>query len=152
MQRQAIANNLTARALRIAVMLLYLLTPLFWLLDALGYADLRLPNILDGQPAARWAYYGVLVLLGVGMTLLPKLIGTFAILESAINLGLTATGLATSYVGLLERATNGEPIPATAIATPANMASVAIALGTIFVCYFAAKVEHTSQARMTKSE
>lgn len=144
MQRQSIADNLTVRGLRIAVMALYLLTPIFWLLDALGYADLRLPNMLDSHAAARWTYYGVLTLLGIGMTLLPRLIGTFAVLESAINLALTATGLATTYVGILDRATTGQPEPATAGATPVNMASVAIALGTILICYFAAQCEHLS--------
>src|SRR4030042_621506 len=81
--------------------LYYLVTPGFILLDYFAGLNVRVA-VLDDMPLYKNLYYGLCLLCGVAVYLLPRYSAIVALVESPINFLITILGLFLPYIRSLE--------------------------------------------------
>ena len=116
----------TALATRLVV-LYYLATPAFALLDFRAGLDLR-AAFLHGHPAARVLYYTTLFALGILASQRVSLAPLVGLLESGISIGLLAVSVFAAYVGVVTSVGDGEVLNPFTTAAVGNLCLSALAL------------------------
>jgi hypothetical protein len=120
------------------VIALYLATPFFAWFQWWQGISMRLPSLLGDRPGLAVGYYVAMTALGVLMVYVARPVAELlAILESAVNLGLTSTALALGYVAMLDRATDLMRPGAVSPEVAVNFSAVFFSLGTILLATLA---------------
>ena len=132
---------------RVGVIALYLMTPVFAVLQWKFGLNLRLPEVLDTRTWAI-AYYATLTGLGIAMAFVPAAgARVLAMLESAINILLNGASLMLWYAAQLDHAAKGEPVADGAAGDQFNFIGFLASLGIILVCYVWGQADRGRQKR-----
>lgn len=91
------------------VLVYYLLTPLFWLVDSMLGWHLRLVFLED--PAWKALYYSALLACGVVAYLWPGWLAIMALVESTISIGIHLLSFMSPVFTLPETVLQGKPLP-----------------------------------------
>ena len=94
---------------RLVLAIVYLATPVFLVLDWSAGLNLR-AAFLESRPPWKWSYYGLLLVLGVAMALLPQLARPLATVEAGMNALLTSLMVLLPYVEMIGAAERGDEI------------------------------------------
>ncbi len=116
----------------------YLATPLFFLIDIVFGAPLRVSALENAW--LRYAYYAFATVCGVLMGMKPRVAPLLGMLESSVNLFLVLLAVLMPVYGMTEAIMSDEPL--TSPLTPIRLVNVALT-GTLLVISF-----HASQARL----
>ena len=122
-ERPALATRL--------VVLYYLATPAFALLDYRAGLDLRAAFLHD-HPAARLFYYTALFALGILASQRQALAPLFGLLESGVSIGLLALSVFAAYTGVLTAGGDG---PVLNPFTPAAIGNLCLAAAVLMLSY-----------------
>jgi len=122
----------SARAARLVV-LYYLATPIFALLDFRGGLDFRVAFLHD-HPAARLLYYAVLLALGLLASQRASLAPLVGLLESGANIGMLVVSVMAAYANAVVSAGAVNPF------TPAAVVNMLLSGFALALSYFAVRL------------
>ncbi len=110
--------------------LYYIITPLFILLDYFWGINIRVA-ILDSEPLYKGLYYGLCVLCGVVVFVLPQSARVVTLFESSIIFIMTVTGLFVPYARAISQMDDilNSDIMTAGIIEPPHIVNLVLAAG-----------------------